>query len=294
MIDTDDSNDYHGTDDATKSTIDQNISNLTSSTPLVDDLFGDFSGSVESSIEQKNDDDPFADVSFHTNEKKGDAEDLFSGMTVGDKQGDDLSHGLGSVRQPDSFDIFASESIQGNHNEFVSDLMSGLSIDENKSSTEQKTTSPAMQSESLLSGLNNQISHQAPDNALAGVLSSQAAGFNYPMFSTGHLPYNVHPGIMLNHSYPSQPLNYSAMGSLLAQPQFLATMANFQHLSNVSMQDAGVAQGSGTNGRAAMPDIFQSNLPTQTPTSMISSSKKEETKAFDFISVSVGIDIQSL
>ncbi|KAK4269342.1 hypothetical protein QN277_022511 [Acacia crassicarpa] len=284
LIDTDDSKENLGGDDFTKTTIDQNVANLAPSTPLVDDLFGDFNGSVESSIEQKNDDDPFADVSFHTNENKGQADDLFSGMTVGDKQSDSLTHGLGSISEPEAFDIFASKSTQANH-DHISDLMSGLSVNENTSSTIQKTTSSTSQSESLLSGLNSQFSHQAPDHALGNMLNSQSVGFNAnPMFPTGHFPYNVQPGIMLNHAYPSQPLNYSAMGSLLAQQQFLATMANFQHFSNVSMQDAGSAQIAGTSERMPMPDIFQPNFPNQAPTSMISNSKKEDTKAFDFIS----------
>ncbi|XP_028789459.1 protein MODIFIED TRANSPORT TO THE VACUOLE 1 [Neltuma alba] len=284
LIDTDDSNENLGGDDITKSTTDQNVSNLAPSTPLVDDLFGDFNGSAESSIEQRNDDDPFADVSFHTNENKGQADDLFSGITVSDKQSDSLTHGLGSISEPETFDIFASNSTQANY-EHVNDLMSGLSVHENASSLTQKTTSSTSQSESLLSGLNIQFSQEAPDHGLANMLNSQAVGSNAnPMFPTGHLPYNAQPGIMLNHMYPSQPLNYNAMGSLLAQQQFLATMANFQHLSNVSMQDAAVAQMAGTSGRMPMPDIFQPNFPTQTPTSMISSSKKEDTKAFDFIS----------
>ncbi|XP_054781272.1 protein MODIFIED TRANSPORT TO THE VACUOLE 1 [Prosopis cineraria] len=284
LIDTDDSDENLGGDNFTKTTDDQNVSNLAPSTPLVDDLFGDFNGSIESSIEQKNDDDPFADVSFHTNENKGQADDLFSGMTIGDKQSDNLIHGLESISEPETFDIFASDSTQASH-EHVSDLMAGLSVNENTSSTKQKTISSVSQSESLLAGLNNQFGHQAPGHDSGNMLNSQAVGFNAnPMFPTGHLPYNVQPGIMLSHTYPSQPLNYSAMGSLLAQQQFLATMANFQHLGNVSMQDAGVAQIAGTDGRMPMPDIFQSNFPTQTPTSMISSSKKEDTKAFDFIS----------
>lgn len=292
LIDTDDTNDYNGMDNATKSAVDQNISNLTPSTPLVDDIIGDFSGSVEASTEPKNDDDPFADVSFHSNENKGQADDLFSGMEVGNKQGDSLNHGLGSSSETDSFDIFSSIPAQGNHNEFVGDLMAGLSVDDNKSSAKQKT-SPSLQSESLLSGLNNQVSHQAPDKGFGNMMSSQAVEFNVnPMFPTGHLPYNIQPGMMFNHPYPSQPLDYSAMGSLLAQQQFLTTMANFQHLSNVSMHDASsIAQIAGTNGRSPMPDIFQANFPNQTPTSMLSSSKKEDTKAFDFISVSLGIDI---
>ncbi|KAG4400249.1 hypothetical protein AAZX31_07G016000 [Glycine max] len=284
LIDTGDSNDYHGTDDTLKGTSDQNIANLTSSTPLVDDLFGDFSASIGASQELKND-DPFADVSFHTNENKEHADDLFSGMTVGsNKQGDHESHRQGNITEPQLFDIFASNSEQGNHKEPVSDLMAGLSMDENTSSTKQKGTSPFMQSESLFSGLNNHI----PDNTSGGMLSSQPMGFNVnPMFPTGPMPYNIQPGFMLNQPYSSQPLNYGAMGTLLAQQQFLATMANFQHLSNVNMQDDGVAQMAGPNGRSPLPDIFQPNFQTQTPSSMINTSRKEETKAFDFISVSL-------
>ncbi|KAL5160375.1 VHS domain-containing protein [Glycine soja] len=282
LIDTGDSNDYHGTDDTLKGTSDQNIANLTSSTPLVDDLFGDFSASIGASQELKND-DPFADVSFHTNENKEHADDLFSGMTVGsNKQGDHESHRQGNITEPQLFDIFASNSEQGNHKEPVSDLMAGLSMDENTSSTKQKGTSPFMQSESLFSGLNNHI----PDNTSGGMLSSQPMGFNVnPMFPTGPMPYNIQPGFMLNQPYSSQPLNYGAMGTLLAQQQFLATMANFQHLSNVNMQDDGVAQIAGPNGRSPLPDIFQPNFQTQTPSSMINTSRKEETKAFDFISI---------
>ncbi|KAG5026014.1 hypothetical protein AAZX31_08G200300 [Glycine max] len=281
LIDTGDSNDYHGNDDTLKGTSDQNIANLTSSTPLVDDLFGDFSGSIGASQEPKNG-DPFADVSFHTSENKEHADDLFSGMTVGsDKQGDLKSHRQGNITEPQLFDIFASNSEQGNHKEPVSDLMAGLSMDENTSSTKQKGTSPSIHSESLFSGLNNHI----PDNTSGGMLSSQPMGFNVnPMFPTGPMPYNMQPGFMLNQPYSSQPLNYSAMGTLLAQQQFLATMANFQHLSNVNMQDDGVAQMAGPNGRSPLPDIFQPNFQTQTPSSMINTSRKEETKAFDFIS----------
>lgn len=286
MIDTGDSSDYLRTDDPTKSTNNQNITNSTSSTPLVDDLFGDFSGSNGASHELKNDDDPFADVSFHASEKKGHADDLFSGMTVGgDKQGDNTNHVLGNKSDPELFDIFASNSEQGNK-EFVGDLMAGLSIDENTSSTKQKGTSPTLESESLFTGLNNHI----PDNTSGGMLGSQPVGFNVnPMFPAGSLPYNIQPGVMLNHPYTSQPLNYGAMGTLLAQQQFLATMANFQHLSNVNMRDDGVAQIAGPNGRTPIPDIFQPGFSPQTPSSMINSSKKEDTKAFDFISVSMGV-----
>jgi hypothetical protein len=275
-------------DNSTNSTDEQNIGNLTSSTPLVDDLFGDISGSIGASHELKNDDDPFADVSFHTGESKEHADDLFSGMTVGDdKQGDHESSKQGIQSDPQLFDLFGSSSKQGNHNGSVSDLMGGLSIDENTSSTKTKGTSSTVQSESLFSGLNN---HTLDNNTLGGMLGSQAQpiGFNVnPMFPTGHMPYNMPPGIMLNQPYPTQPLNYGAMGTILAQQQLLATMANFQHISNVNMRDGGVSQMVGPNGASPLPDIFQPNLTSQTPSSIINNSKKEDnTKAFDFISVS--------
>lgn len=282
LIDTGDSNDYHGTNDTVKSTADQNIANLTSSNPPVDDLFGDFSGSISAVQESKSHDDPFADVSFHTSENNEHTDDLFSGMSVGgDKQDDHESHRQGNISDPQLIDIFSSNSEQENHKELVTDLMSGLSMDENTSSMKQKGASPSLQSESLFSGLNNHIA----DNTSGGILNSQPAGFNAnPMFSTGPLPYNLQPGFMLNQPYLSQPLNYGAMGTLLAQQQLLATMANFQHLSNVNARDDGFAQMAGPNGSSPLPDIFQPNLQTQTPTSMINTSKKEETKAFDFIS----------
>lgn len=282
LIDTGDSNDNNIMDNTTKSTNELNLGNLTPSTPLVDDLFGDISGSIGTSHhELKNDDDPFADVSFHTSEGKEQADDLFSGMTVGDdKQDDHESHKQGIQSDLQLFDIFASSSKQGNHNESVGDLMGGLSIDENISTTKQKGTSSAVQSETLFSGLNS----HTPDNTLGGMLGSQPVGFNVnPVFPTGHLPY-MQPGIMLNQPYPSQPLNYGAMGTLLAQQQFLATMANFQHLSNVNMRDDAVSQMVGPNGNSPLPDIFQPSFAPQTPSSMINNPKKEDTKAFDFIS----------
>ncbi|RYR40727.1 hypothetical protein Ahy_A09g046465 isoform A [Arachis hypogaea] len=285
LIDTGDSNDNLEMENSTKNVLDQNIENLTSCRPpLVDDLFGDFSGSVEATNEPKNDDDPFAGVSFHTSEKKEHAADLFSGMDVGgDKPVDHGGRGQTSRSDPQPFDLFASNPEQTNHKEFVGDLMGGLSLEENTSSSNHKPSPPAttMQSESLFSGLNSQV----PDNNLGGMLGSQTAGFNVnPMFPTGQLPYGVQPGMMLNHPYASQPFNYGAMGTLLAQQQLFATMANFQHLNNANMQNASAAQMTGPNGSTPLPDIFQPNFSNQPPTSLMNNSKKEDTKAFDFIS----------
>lgn len=285
LIHTGDSNDCYVMDNTTKSSNDKNVENSTPTTPLVDDIFGDFSGSVTAGSELKNEEDPFADVSFHTGESKEQADDLFSGMTVGDKKIDKVTHMLGNRSKPETFDIFASNSDQGNHKEVVSDLMAGLSIEGNTSSIKQKLTSPAPD-------LNNHVGHQRPDNTLGDMLGSQAIGFNVnPMFPTGHLPYSVHPGVMMNQLCSSQPLNYGAMGNLLAQQQFLATMANFQQIDNANLQNASMAQIGGAKGTAPLPDIFQSNFASQNPNSIVNSSKKEETKAFDFISVSMGIFI---
>ncbi|KAL2332345.1 hypothetical protein Fmac_019926 [Flemingia macrophylla] len=283
LIDTGDLNDYHGTGGTIKSTNDQNIANLSPSTPLAlaDDLF------VNCNYELKNDDDPFADVSFHSNDNKEHV-DIFSRMTVDDdKIGHHVSHGPGNRSKPetDSIDAFASNSRHENNGEFVDDLFAGLSIGENTSSTKQKATSSAMQYESLFSGLNNHVSHLGPDNGLGSMLGSQAVGFNVnSIVPPGHPTYTTQPGVMLNQPYSSQPLNYGAMGNLLAQQQFLATMANFQHLNNINKHDGSTAQGTEPNGRTPLPDIFQSKFSTQTPSSMVNSSKKEETKAFDFIS----------
>ncbi|KAJ1394652.1 hypothetical protein SESBI_34028 [Sesbania bispinosa] len=127
LIDTGDSKDYHGTGDTAKNTNDQNTANLTPLTPLalVDDLLGNFIDSGEASNELKSD-DPFADVLFHSSENKEHADDVFSGMTVGNnKQGCPVNHGPGNRSEPE-IDIFASNSRNGNHKEFVDDSLAGL------------------------------------------------------------------------------------------------------------------------------------------------------------------------
>lgn len=293
LIDTGDLNENHGTCDTTKSTNGQNIANLTPSTPqpLADDLFGNYNDSGVASNELKSDDDAFADVSFHSDDNKEQA-DIFSRMTAADeKLGHHVSRGLGIRNEPESFGILASNPRHGNNGPFVDDLLAGMSINENISSTKQKATSPTMQSESLFSGLDNHVSHPGPDNGIVSRLGSQAAGFNVnSTYPSGHQPHTTQPGILLNQPYSSQPLNYGAMGNLLAQQQFLATIANFQHLNNANKHDASTAQNAGPNGKTPLPDIFQSKFSTQNPSLMINGSKKEETKAFDFISVSLGVN----
>ncbi|CAL5394793.1 unnamed protein product [Camellia sinensis] len=108
------------------------------------------------------------------------------------------------------------------------------------------------------------------NNVFNGILDgSQAAGINAnPMFSLG------------------PPVNYCAMGNFLTQQQFLSTMSNFQQVGNLQSQNTGVSHAAETKGvySSPLPDIFNPNSPTRTPSSVMNSSKKEETKAFDFIS----------
>ncbi|KAJ0007260.1 hypothetical protein Pint_29699 [Pistacia integerrima] len=290
LIDTGYSDDYNGTDNSTKNPSDQGIANLTSPAPLIDDLFGDSSGAGVSTSEQNNDDDPFADVSFHTNEGREDAEDLFSGMTVDDKPGVNENLGIADKNGPELFDIFGSNSEvlskQENQKNDVNDLMAGLSIKENLSNSDQKGASSVAPSEHIFSDPSSKYSNQTSGNAFSNLLGAQTAGMSAnPAFPFGAMPYNIPPGMMFNPAIASQPINYGAMGSLFAQQQFLATMSNFQQLGNLNAQNAGGSNVMGANGGypSPLPDIFQPNFAAPTPSPM-NSSKKEETRAFDFIS----------
>ncbi|KAL2539434.1 VHS domain-containing protein [Abeliophyllum distichum] len=283
LIDTGDHNDILGVENSTKIQSDQrNETPATSAAPLIDDIFGDSFRVSESINEHKYDDDPFADVSFHTNNDKDHAVDLFSGMTV-DKSGATEAHvathktGPG----PEPFDILSSNSEasqdQGNSRNDVHDLMSGLSINGNDPFAKDSGSSVEKHAENVCTETND---------ALNSELSSLATGVNgNPMFPLAAMAYNFPPGLMFNPSLVSQPMAYNAMGSLFAQQQFLATMSNFQQLGNLQ-PSASVNHASGYNGgySSAFPDIFNPSIATQAPTSMMNDSKKEETKAFDFIS----------
>ncbi|TYI89040.1 hypothetical protein E1A91_D03G026200v1 [Gossypium mustelinum] len=84
LIDTDDPDDYNRLDSSAKDQNDQNTA-VRTVTPLIDDLLGDAISTNLSTTELKNDDDPFADVSFHTIKGRKNVDDLFSGMSVDDK-----------------------------------------------------------------------------------------------------------------------------------------------------------------------------------------------------------------
>ncbi|KAG7582166.1 ENTH domain [Arabidopsis suecica] len=259
-------------------------STVAKAAPLMDDdWFGDSSDTVLSSSEKKNDDDPFADVSFHPNEAKESADDLFSGMTVGEK-----SAAAGGNHVPELFDMFGSTAkleAEPKDSKNINDLMASFSIDENNSN--QKGSSSSTLPEDLFA-MPSTTSHQAPENPIGGILGSQNPGFiQNSMLPGGVMPFNFPPGMMMNPAFASQPLNYAAMASLLAQQQqYLGNMSNFQQFGNLNAQGSGNVLSMGTSGgnQSAFPDIFQPNFANQAPTSTMNGSKKEDTRAFDFIS----------
>ncbi|CAI0474696.1 unnamed protein product [Linum tenue] len=285
LIDTGESDDFFNADDPSERPNDQVKPNVsaTSMTPFTHDLLGDsFGPTSENSTEQKNgDDDPFADVSFHTEESKQQPDgDLFSGMDFDSKPTciptSDASQ-IPTTNGAEIFDIFGSSNGAVSKNQEhdkadVNDLLAGMSISEGVK--QQGSISPSIPSE----GTN-------PGNMLGGPqLTTMNAS---TVFASAAMPYAMPPGMMLNPAFSahSLPINYGAMGGFLAQQQLLVTMSNFQQLSNnLSAAQNATSGASQADGGAALPDIFHPSFPNQIPTSTMSSSKKEDTKAFDFIS----------
>ncbi|XVE52049.1 hypothetical protein DITRI_Ditri02bG0089400 [Diplodiscus trichospermus] len=288
LIDTGDPDDYNGLDNSSRNQPDQNTENLTAA-PHIDDLFGSGLDAGLGTRQQKNDDDPFADVSFHASEGRENVDDLFSGMTIDDKSVVNGNY-MAANKNSELIDIFGTNSEAPFEPEDkkngVNDLMAGLSMNENPSNLNQKGISSEAHPENIFANINTHSSHQASNDALSSILGSQATGMNAnPVFPLGTMPYAIPPGIMLNPAFSSQPMNYGAMGSFFAQQQLLATMSNLQHFGNLNAQTVAINQVSnGSSGGSPLPDVFQSNFPTQMPSSMMNSSKKEETRAFDFIS----------
>ncbi|RWR78285.1 Epsin domain-containing protein [Cinnamomum micranthum f. kanehirae] len=291
LIDTNYQDDY-GNEDSTQKQMDQSTPNPTAASPVVDDLFG---GSTTPS---KKEDDPFSDVSFHSIDDKGHSDDIFSGLTVDDKQAsidDTQTNKCG----PELFDVFSSYPTQPtqettNHKRDVNDLMADLSI--NVMAPEQRKQPGNIGgpfSEITFSDLSNQSTNPAQNEVLNSVFHSPTVGGVSPsnptsLFPLGPIQYSIPPNFVFNQGLSSQPINYSAMASLIAQQQLLATI-NFQHLGNLGApgnSGLGHAAGIGVEGgNSAFPDIFQlTNNPITSISTAANTSKKEETKAFDFIS----------
>lgn len=282
LIDTSDAGDYGG---ANKSLGVENLS----STPLVDDLFGD-GPTVTSTSELKNDDDPFSDVSFHTTETRENPDDLFSGMNVDNNQitNENKTPASEQKNEPGVFDIFGSSSepaLQEHARKDVNDLMSGLSIHGDALKSNDKGDSKDSLSESLFS-VSSQQNHQyqIPQDSL-NMYSSPMVGTNMNAAFFPGMTY-LPSGMMLNPAFSSQPMGYAPTGNFFAQQQLLSAMSNYQQFGNPNLQSSGGGAGNGGYS-SPLPDIFQPNLATQAPSSVMNTSKKEDTRAFDFISVSL-------
>ncbi|KZV38345.1 VHS domain-containing protein [Dorcoceras hygrometricum] len=256
--------------------------------PLVGDLLGDSFGGDVSSIGTKLDDDPFGDVSFHTNQDKNHITDLFSGM-AGDNSGNTGVSIASQKTESDPFDLFSSssESYQehGNHRKDVNDLMDDLSIRAGNPLAEQNGSVSVKGSEDRGSISTTYPENRIPNDILNTEFAPPAGRMNTnPMFPIGAMAYNIPPGVMFNPLVASNPMNYNAMGSLIAQQQFLATMSNFQQLGNLHSNTSFNAVGSQVGHTSPLPDIFNPGISNQPPTSLMSDSKREENKAFDFVS----------
>ncbi|XP_060186781.1 protein MODIFIED TRANSPORT TO THE VACUOLE 1 isoform X2 [Lycium barbarum] len=284
LMDTDNSDDLFGANDLANMQSGEGIKIAsTSATPLIDDLFADNLGGGQ----HKHDDDPFADVSFHTSNEKAPEADLFSGMTV-DKSDATEVHSAVNKKGPELFDVFGpsvevSQEPNNNPRNEVPDLMNNLFLNGNESSKKQNGSSGGTPYQNIFQESTIDPRHQASNDALNSILSSQAGGANAnPMFPLGAMQYNLPPGFVLNPSFAPQDLNYNAMGNILAQQQFLATLSNYQQLGSVHPSSSASHAAEGYD--SALPDIFNANISNQTPTSLMNTSKKEDTKAFDFIS----------
>ncbi|KAI4963963.1 hypothetical protein ZWY2020_008562 [Hordeum vulgare] len=239
----------------------------------VDDLLGGETIGNTSAASNGNGSDLFADVSFHEEEIK-ETNDLFSGMTVEEKSSASV-HDNSLIEQ----DIFGSSpeplfQERVDDKGTVDDLMAGLNLN----GTAQAQPGVKAETNSNLNGsqffdMNSQTSHVASGAALNGILGQSSLYQQVP------LQYNLSPQ-MFGQSYPGQQLNYGAMEALLAQQQQL-----LQNLGNFSAGLGHPAFNSMSGGNASgMPDIFNSSNQPPHQVAVMSNSKKDETKAFDFVS----------
>ncbi|RWW89257.1 hypothetical protein BHE74_00001802 [Ensete ventricosum] len=277
LIDTGELDDY-GSRDSMEKQHEQCAAKLKPSGSFVDDLF-ESDSIADLSTTDKNQDDPFADVSFHVTVDK-EQNDLFSGLTVDDKKSD-IALNFPEIKNPDLLDVFGANSEQleeeaGKVRSNVQNLMAGLTLNSMIQENEQPGVVGA--SGGAFSGLgflpNSSQPSQMPTN---GAMDVNAMYPQVPM------QYGISPNIMFNQSFASQSMNYGTMGAFIAQQQLL--------LQNLGSLNSGFGHTTGNamerSNSFPFPDIFQlSNNPVQSHASVVTS-PKAETKAFDFISVMI-------
>lgn len=250
-------------------------------TSSVDDLLGgEPIADISTTTSNGNGGDPFADVSFHETADTKDTNDLFSGMTVEEKATAAL-HDSSSINKNELSDIFGSspepffqERVEDKGT--VNDLMAGLNL--NGTAQAQpgiKTESNNTVNVSQLFDMNSQTTNVANSAAMTGIL-----GQSFYQQQQVPLQYNLPSQMLLNPAFAGQQLNYGAMSVLLAQQQ--------QLLQNLGNFNAGLGHSSlnamNSGNASVLPDIFNSSNQPQ-HVAVMSNSKKDETKAFDFVSV---------
>ncbi|KAG8045450.1 hypothetical protein GUJ93_ZPchr0008g13341 [Zizania palustris] len=226
--------------------------------------------------------DPFADVSFHEAGAK-EANDLFSGMTVEEKTTGVLPDNS-SINKIELSDIFGSspepffqERVEDKGT--VNDLMAGLNL--NGTAQAQpgvKTESNSNANVAQFFDMNSQASNVANSAAITGILGQSS------FYQQQQVPmqYNLPPQ-MFNPAFPGQQLNYTVMGVLAQQQQLLQNLGNFN--AGLGHSTFNTMDSRNTSG---LPDIFNSSNQSQ-HVAVMSNSKKDETKAFDFVSVCTSI-----
>lgn len=284
LIDTGDSDadNFFETEDSLSKQIHQDTGCTTTHTPpFIDDLFG---GGVENVVPSQpdDDDDPFADVSFHSNEGRDHTDDIFTGMTLSKNQ-DAIEDGVTThCNQIELFDAFKSSlEISSAHDarkNDVTDLIAGLLINKDSSKTNNREGASILEKYPA-----SEVSHDSTSN----LLDSQGIGAK-GTFGNSSMPNSLLPGMMLNPAFVPQQVNHGPIGNFFDQQQLLAAMAHYRNLGNLTAQSIGSGQALGDLGgySSPFPDIFQSNFANQAPTSTMNNLKKEDNKAFDFISVS--------
>nr|CAB3475640.1 unnamed protein product [Digitaria exilis] len=255
----------------------------------VDDLLGGEPIADTTAAIDSNGSDPFADVSFHEAETK-ETNDLFSGLIVEEESSASM-HDSSSSNKNELPDIFGSSPdpfSQGSVTEqgSVNDLMAGLNLN----GTGQAQPAVKAEPNSNLNGsqffdTNNQSSqssHMAGAAALNGILGQNS----FYQQQQVPLQYSLPQHMMLNQSFPGQQLNYSAMGILLAQQQQL--LQNFGNF-NAGLGNSSFNSMMNSGNASVLPDIFNSTNQPQNHVAVMSNSKKDDTKAFDFVLVCISV-----
>ncbi|KAG0491108.1 hypothetical protein HPP92_007971 [Vanilla planifolia] len=267
-----DTGDTYDEEDSNQTTVDPSSGDLMSGPSFSNDLL-DVAPISDSNINRnKNEDDPFADVSFHVSDEKH--KDIFSGLTVDDSKADQLTR---AENKSELFVELNSGHTQSENKENLHDLMARFSLS-GQNNFNTRTRGIGFQGTDISHG-SVQQSHGPSDMTFNGMHGSNAF---YPMAA---MQYNMQPNFMFNPALSTQPMNYGAMGgpmgAFIAQQQLV-----FQNAMNVNSGCGNVAGITTEGGHSSpLPDIFHlSNNPVQNCSTVLNNTKKEDTKAFDFIS----------